>query len=376
MGDHNLNVLVFTSTEDDTSLVQNVLNVAQINCEILQDVEALCTRLKSPAGALILTESSISPEDMECIFQVLSDQDSWSDIPLILITAEEQSFEKTKGIIDHFGNVGNISLLESPFSEMTLVTMTKVAIRSREKQYQIRNLIGALNFQLSSKDEFLSIASHELKTPLTSMKLHLQIKRRQADRGEAESFKPELMKTFFTSQEQQINRLTRLVDDVLDISRIESGNLSLSRTKCDLSEIAAHVFYQYSPMIEASGASITLSAPQTIQGEWDRHRIEQILTNLITNAMKYSNSKPIHVSVFSVDNLGHILVQDQGPGISEENQVKIFERYERIKKTDGNVSGLGLGLYISRQIAELHLGKLEVVSQVGKGAVFTLSLPV
>lgn len=372
---HDLDILILAPLGKDATRAAKVLEDYEIRSEIMEDVSHLCRRLKKLSGAVIFTEESIQNGDLDQLLKTLSKQESWSDIPLILITSEKQRFDRTKKIIDHFGALGNISLLERPFSVMTLVTMTRVAIRSREKQYQMKKLFETLNIELKSKDEFLSIASHELKTPITSLKMRIQMKNRAIQKGDPSVFFPESVSRFLGEVEKQINRLSRLVDDMLDITRIENGKLSVSKDYCELGEIASIVCQNFWPVVDALGFSIELDIHGKLFGFWDKYRIEQVVTNLISNAIKYGNSSPITLRVFKDGAYGVITVKDSGPGISEKDQRKIFNRYERGVNDQSNSVGLGLGLYISRQIADMHQGLLKVESKLGEGALFTLRLP-
>lgn len=372
---HDLDILILAPLGKDATRAAAVLEEAHMRSEIVKDVHHLCERLTKLAGAVISTEEAINNGDLDLILETLDNQESWSDIPLILITSEKQRFDRTKKIIDHFGAVGNISLLERPFSVMTLVTMTKVAIRSREKQYQIKKLFETLNVELKSKDEFLSIASHELKTPITSLKMRIQMKNRAIQKGDPTVFLKESFTRFLGDVEKQINRLSRLVDDMLDITRIENGKLSVSKDYCELGEIASTVCQNFWPVVDALGFAIELDILGKLYGNWDKYRIEQVITNLISNAIKYGNSSPIILRVFKDADFGVITVKDHGPGISDADQKKIFNRYERGVSAETNTIGLGLGLYISRQIADMHQGLLKVESKIGEGSLFTLRLP-
>ena len=370
----DLNILILAPVGQDAVLSRKVLLEAGIGSEIMPTVKHMCERLQNFAGGLLITEEALGNSDLEILFEAFSRQESWSDLPIIMITPKKERFERTKYIIERFGDVGNISLLERPFSVITLITMTKVAVRARIKQYEIKKLIEKLEVELKSKDEFLSVASHELRTPLTSLKLQIQMKKHLSKNGNISLYQPDVMNKFLHQTDKQIDRLSRLVDDMLDISRIENGQLSLNRGPCKLNDIAANVHQYFNPILDASGSALNLENLDEVAGEWDRYRIEQIISNLISNAMKYGQSSPINIKVYKDNHFAAVDVKDGGPGISGENIDRIFHRFERIEGAK-NISGLGLGLYISRQIAEMHGGTLSVESQIGQGALFKLRLP-
>lgn len=228
---------------------------------------------------------------------------------------------------------------------------------------------------IRARDEFLSVASHELKTPLTSLKLQAQIRIRTLDRRIADAFTPEKLRRMFEDDARQIERLAGLIDNMLDISKINTGKLLLSRESCDLREIAHEVIIRHSTQIETAGCKVTFQADDSVLGYWDRFRIEQVLTNLLTNALKYGARNPIQVRIKSSgDRSATITVQDQGMGIAVEDQGRIFNRFERAVSAN-EISGLGLGLYIVREIVEMHAGKVGVESELGKGATFVVTLP-
>ena len=223
---------------------------------------------------------------------------------------------------------------------------------------------------LDMRDQFLSVASHELRTPLTALKGQIQLAARRIQRGTAEGV-PELVR----QADQQVERLTGLVRDLLDVSRIAAGGFVIERDP-----VALGALVQRAVDLERATAPnhpIELEMPvdtPTILA--DRERLEQVLVNLIENARKYSpNTKPIHVRVGVGDGNVTISVQDYGVGIPHEDQRRIFERFHRAGNVDRNVSGLGLGLYIAQQIVQAHVGELTVESTPGVGSTFTVALP-
>jgi len=229
---------------------------------------------------------------------------------------------------------------------------------------------------IRARDEFLSIASHELKTPLTSLKMQVQLRQRALTQGNQSTFAPEALARTLASDVRQVDRLTRLVDDILDVSRISSGRFTLSIDEpVDLVASVRDVIDRSAIALAAAGCQTTIEAPASVLGRWDRGRIEQVVLNLLTNAWKYGRGKPIHLAVSLQRDRAVLAVRDQGIGISAVDQKRLFQIFQRAISKD-EVSGLGLGLYIARRIVEAHGGSIRVDSELGKGATFTVELPV
>lgn len=234
------------------------------------------------------------------------------------------------------------------------------------------------------RDEFLSIASHELKTPLTSLSLQLQLVRRRAERAkqvtsqDKSATQPiitidDLLRAILNG-EKQSKRLAELLEQLLDTTRIRLGRLELRTEAVDLVELVREVLTRFESELSQSGVQVSLEAPQSMVGVWDRSRLDQVVNNLVSNALKYGEKRPIEITVSKTDACAALRVRDHGMGIQEREQKRIFERFERAISSN-RISGLGLGLYISRQIVEAHGGNIEVQSSPGKGSTFTITLP-
>lgn len=237
------------------------------------------------------------------------------------------------------------------------------------------NRIRQLEAQLEAarhdaeRDEFLSIASHELKTPLTAIRLHTQIIKRNLDR-DPNSVSPERVARMVDQTDRNMHKMTQLVDTMLDSSRIAAGKLVLHKEPTDLTALVREVVERLRPQL----GPVTVDASGPVEGEWDRFRLEQVLTNLLSNADRYSEGKPIEVSVRRTGRWAEVAVRDQGIGIALDKQALIFERYQRAVSTYEG-SGLGLGLFIVRSVVALRGGSVRVESAPERGATFTVALP-
>lgn len=238
---------------------------------------------------------------------------------------------------------------------------------------EAKNLEKDLHEAIHSRDEFLSIASHELKTPLTSLTLQTQMIIRAIDKGNLESYNAHQMYELMKQTEKHTKRLNRLVDNMLDISRIQSGKLSLNKDTIDLCRILRHVIELHK---EANlEVEIRFKSCSEAVGSWDEFRIEQVFSNILSNAIMYGNKSPIDIEIEAKNNGYIVSIRDHGPGIEPENLERIFLRYERAISVN-EVSGLGLGLYICQKIVEAHEGKIWAESSPGKGSTFKVFLPI
>jgi PAS domain S-box-containing protein len=222
------------------------------------------------------------------------------------------------------------------------------------------------------RDDFLAIASHELRTPLTALQLQLQGMRHLLSKqggNDDDRFARKL-----EGAARQTVRLGRLIDELLDVSRISLGRLSLQPERVDLAEIAREVVEAHAAEARASGCTLRLDGAPSAMGEWDRLRMEQVIGNLIANAVKYGPGQRIEVRIEVCSESARVLVRDHGIGVRPEDARRIFGRFERAVSST-HYGGLGLGLYISEQIVDAHGGTIDVRSEPGQGSVFTVTLP-
>jgi PAS domain S-box-containing protein len=241
--------------------------------------------------------------------------------------------------------------------------------RIEERTEKLRRAHDEAREAVAARDDFLSMASHELRTPLTPLLLQIQSILRSF-RVAAQKPSEERVLSDLSRIERQVARMVRLVDHMLDISRIGAGRVHVEACEVDLCGIAREVTSRFI----AEGASVTLDCDGSLVGEWDPLRLDQILTNLISNAVKYGDDKPIGVKVRGDATHAWVEVKDSGVGISPCDQARIFERFERAAE-EPKVAGFGLGLWIVRQIVEAHGGAVGVASEFGAGSTFVVELP-
>lgn len=287
-------------------------------------------------------------------------------IPVIFLSAQAGSEATIEGLA-----AGADDYLVKPFSAKELLAR----VQTQLNMVKLRTSLDMERRSLAARDEFLAIASHEINTPLAPLKTQLENLTRALDSNKLATFSPERLKIIIKIFHTQVNKISHLIRDLLDVSRISNGLMILNKQNSDLNEIITRVVEDYSEQIKIAKCTVKLNLGNNVTGFWDDNRIEQVVTNLLTNALKYAGGKPIKILTTINNDKAFLVVADNGPGILKENFSKIFERYERIN-TSSNNGGIGLGLYISRQIVESHGGLINIDSEPESGSRFIVELPV
>jgi signal transduction histidine kinase len=279
-----------------------------------------------------------------------------ADVARRIAATEDYSVRATGASRDEIG------LLAGAFNRM----LTEIDGRQKQAQQAIR-----------VRDDFLSIASHELKTPLTSLKLQVQglLMMPPASLNQADAAR---VKQTLDVVDRQVVRLDKLIANLLDVSRIAAGRLVIDPAETDLSVLVHEVTRQFEPQLARCHCKLDARIESGVVGWWDAPRIDQVVTNLLSNAIKYGRGKPISVRLTGEEQprptRAIVTVVDEGIGIAPEDHRRIFERFERAVSSK-HYGGLGLGLYIVRRIVDAHDGVITVESKPGSGARFTVELP-
>lgn len=250
--------------------------------------------------------------------------------------------------------------------------------QSRQEQEALLKQLQATQNELEHavrmRDDFMSIVSHEVRTPLNGLILETQLRKLHLAKDNTAAFTLDKLRAMVDRDERQIQSLIRLIEDMLDVSRIRTGKLSIRPSRFDLAQLVNNVLENFSAQISAAESTVSFTAEQPVVGTWDEFRIEQVVANLLTNALRYGARGPIDVRVYCEARQARVDVLDQGIGVSEENQKRIFQQFERVSAKQV-IAGLGLGLFISEQIVTAHGGSISVESEEGKGALFRVCLP-
>ncbi len=226
---------------------------------------------------------------------------------------------------------------------------------------------------VSVRDEFLQIAAHELRTPTTALKLNVQTLGKSLG-GRGPPLTPERMQDKLHALDRNVNQLGALINELLDVARISAGSLSLTLDEVDLADVVTEVAGRFEAQAAKAGSALHVAVEGPLVGRWDALRVEQIVNNLLSNALKYGAGKPVWVSAMAEGDFARLTVRDEGIGIAGEDLPRIFGRFERAV-SGRHYGGMGLGLYITRKLVEAQGGKVQVHSALGQGARFEVRLP-
>jgi len=305
-------------------------------------------------------------------------------IPIVFVSAAGKELNYAfKGY-----EAGAVDFLYKPLDPEAVKSKVNVFVDLFRQKQEVRQIVEQreatvrelnavqqeLQRALEMRDQFMSMVAHELRTPLNTLYLEAQMRKLQLERGNMDHFAPEQLERMVARDMRQIHAMVRLIDDMLDVSRIRAGKLSIRPARVDLEALLQRIVGDLSHHAADMHSELRLSIVQPVAGCWDEFRVEQVIVNLINNALRYGGGKPVDVRLHADSQNARIEVIDQGVGIPEEVLPKIFEPFER-GKMEGMPAGLGLGLYISRQLAEAHGGTLAARSKPGEGAVFIFTLP-
>lgn len=276
-----------------------------------------------------------------------------------------------------------LSIILSVFCGFAIGAFTKQKVLLRKKEHELRELIKKerdarelAEEAIRARDEFLSITSHELKTPLTTIILRIQSTLDSILNQSLANFSGEKLVASLNIAYQQTNRLQLLIKDLLNFSLITTGKLELDLKESDLSIITKETIDRFSDHLVLANCELKFEAKEPILGLWDQIRIEQAISNLLTNAIKYGEGSPILVIVKKNGNFAQIIISDKGIGIEANHQELIFDRFKRGFKDNTRFQGLGVGLFIVKQIVLAHGGRITLKSKLGEGSTFTIELPI
>jgi signal transduction histidine kinase len=267
---------------------------------------------------------------------------------------------------------GAVDFLHKPLEPVAVRSKVTVFVDLYRHRQRLLHMQADLERAVRVRDDFMSMVSHELRNPLNTLFLQAQLRRRMAAAGRLPTVAD--FRQMVARDEQQITSMIRLLDDILDVSRVRTGKLAMTPAPMDLADLARRTVEAMQEQARAVDTPLALDAPDTLPLVGDAQRLQQVLINLLTNALRYGQSRPVMVYLRATADEALLAVRDQGPGIAPADQERIFQQFERAAATS-NVPGLGLGLFISREIVQAHGGRMELRSTPGAGAEFTARLP-
>jgi signal transduction histidine kinase len=370
-------ILIVDDTLENIFTLKTLLELHSFPVDTAASGEEALKKVLKKSYALIIMDVQMPGMDGFEVAEILSGNNASKDIPIIFLSAINVDKKYiTKGYLS-----GGIDYVTKPIDPDILLLRVKTFYRLYEQNRVLNEVQDNLRKEIEyrkvaqqeaveasrRKDEFMSIASHELKTPLASMKAYVQL----MDRSIAPEDK---VKSYVDRTLMQINKLNSLITDLLDISRIENGKLKFNETLFNFDHMvrdAAEMIRQTHPDYH-----IRITGHAGIQVIGDEARLEQVLLNYLTNAVKYSpDSKEVQIDSRLENNMVIVSVKDSGIGISKENQGEVFRKFFRVEGSEHRFQGLGVGLYICSEIIQRHKGSCWVQSESGKGSTFFFSIP-
>jgi len=361
-------VLVFTPTGRDAALTSGLLARAGLATEVCADEPTFFAELQRGAAAAVLADEALSPMTVNHLLDVLGSQGPWSDLPLIVFTRRDS----TDDVLATLEPLGNSTLLERPVRITTLISAARAALRARRRQYEVRDLLRSQAEADRRKDEFLAMLGHELRNPLAAIRnAHSVLTRLDFGDDRARRQRGVI--------DRQTRHLARMVDDLLDVSRVTLGKIALKVQGVDLEEVALSCLRELGTATLAQRPDLQLevdTAPVRVEG--DPVRLEQVISNLLQNAIKYTPpGGRIALRVAEEEGEAVVRVRDTGIGIPPEMLQRIFDLFTQVESSLPRAQGgLGLGLPLVRSLVELHGGRVAVESEgQGRGSEFVVRLP-
>jgi signal transduction histidine kinase/ActR/RegA family two-component response regulator len=367
--DSELRVLLKMVTARDGTMVMDVLQRAGIHSEICKDTADMADRLEEGIGALLIAEEVLVSPGFQRLAQALRSQPTWSDVPMIVLAKAGADSAEIGALMQE---ITSISILERPLRVPSLVSSVRTALRARRKQYQLRTTLTGLQEVDRRKNEFLATLAHELRNPLAPLRTSLAILSRS--HPSAHEAIP-----IYAIMDRQVTHMVRLIDDLMEVSRITRGKIELKLETVDLDTIVSDAIELSRPLLETSGHQLEVmiaAGPWSIRGDFVR--LTQVFANLLNNAAKYTaDSGRISIDMRREAGIASVQISDNGMGIANSMLTAVFDMFVQVNDTARIAQGgLGIGLTLVKSLVELHGGSVKADSEgLGRGSSFTVELP-
>jgi signal transduction histidine kinase/ActR/RegA family two-component response regulator len=363
-------VVLVTPNETDARVGVAFLTEAGIAACAYGSLADLSRTALANVGCAVLVEEALVHAEVAEFLLMLASQPAWSDLPLVLVASEGTSLGALVESV--FPQSGNMAVLERPLNPVTLVSAVRVGLRARHRQLEVRDLLEQRNAALRKRDEFLAMLGHELRNPLAPLRNAVYIMH------QLQLENPTLLKARDLI-DRQTAHLQRLVDDLLEVSRLELGKVNLQKRPLDLNAAVASAAEASVPVVTTRKQSLAVRlAPEALMVDADPVRIEQIIGNLLTNAAKFTpEGGSITVEACGGPDSARVTVSDTGIGLRADMLGTVFDLFAQDEHTLARAGGgLGIGLTIVKRLVELHGGTVSVVSDgPGAGSSFTVEFP-
>ncbi|HEV2719982.1 MAG TPA: HAMP domain-containing sensor histidine kinase, partial [Thermoanaerobaculia bacterium] len=361
-------LLVIAPIGRDAELMCTHLRKAGIGCDAYPDVDALCEAMREGVGALLFTEEALPPDNVRRLAAALDEQPPWSQVPIIILSAV-LALESKPRSFQELGRRTNVTIVDRPVRIRSLISAARGVLATRQRQYDVRDLMHKIEDRVHERDRFLAILGHELRNPLGAILLASQM---TEDDGRLDGEHARLI-------ERQSRHLTRIVNDLLDLSRVMSGKIVIKPQLVDLRAVVQQSLETVQASAELQHVKIELRLPEEpVPVNVDPVRADQIINNILTNAIKYTpEGGHVVLSLECEGTMARIRVKDDGVGIAPERIGTIFELFAQAENAIGRAQGgMGIGLALVRNLTELHGGHVTAKSDgPGLGSEFIVELP-
>lgn len=365
-------ILIVDDSPENIISLKKVLETHGFEVDTATSGQEALKKILKKSYVLIILDVQMPEMDGFEVAEAISGYSKAKETAIIFLSAASANVN----LITRGYSSGGLDYISKPVDMNVLLLKVKTFYRIYEQSRELneiqKKLLEEIEYRKEAerkKDEFISIASHELKTPMTSVKGYIQLLERSLDKSDTETVRTRLHKV-----QNQVEKLNLLIADMLDISKIESGKLKFAKKYFSFTDMVKHtteVMQQANPAVK-----LTISGEPLPDIYGDEMRIEQVVVNFISNAIKYApGADEVKIRHEMRDGQLYFSVEDKGIGLSREHQPRIFDKFYRVEDTSERFQGLGIGLYICREIIERHDGTIGVLSEPGKGSEFYFYLP-